>query len=482
MAWTLLVAILLGAAILLDRRRRLSSYPPSERLPRILLLLGGVMVWATGVVLTLPPPDALTATPHAPADAKEAPQDDAPDGEEAKSSADPGSARLLSVAHEWVGEDACEWIEATEDHPAHIRLADGWIVSSAGYADEVTGFGGPMELAVWLDTEGILRGVRILTHNETPWYVEQVKGWMDNLVGKPLFADAPLGEVEIVTGATVTSEAVVQILRRTGRDVQAQVEDAPLAWCPHADAAPASPSTIPVLLLLVVGGVGAMLLRRWPTTWGRRLWLLAVVVVAGVWLNRQYALVHVGMLFGGGSLLLRPVPLLVFLIGMPLLVVLVENVHCGWLCPFGALQELVGDLSPVARRRAPTSRAWQVARMVKYVLLLAVLITGVWLGWEVAFGYDILDTAFAYPPARLTLALGGAALLASGVYPRFWCRVLCPTGAFFSLLGGVQVLRRWIPAPWVRECDLGVRHAKDLDCLCCDRCRSRSMQRVSNDG
>ena len=36
-------------------------------------------------------------------------------------------------------------------------------------------------------------------------------------------------------------------------------------------------------------------------------------------------------------------------------------------------------------------------------------------------------------------------LLLSLFYARFWCRNLCPAGAFLSLLNGVRLLRRFVP-------------------------------------
>ena len=56
-------------------------------------------------------------------------------------------------------------------------------------------------------------------------------------------------------------------------------------------------------------------------------------------------------------------------------------------------------------------------------------------------------------------------------YRRFWCRNLCPAGAFLSLINGLRLLARWTPAPRPAQCDLGVRSGEELDCIRCDRCR-----------
>ena len=63
------------------------------------------------------------------------------------------------------------------------------------------------------------------------------------------------------------------------------------------------------------------------------------------------------------------------------------------------------------------------------------------------------------------------ALAGSLVYPRFWCRYLCPTGAFLSLLNGVAILKRYLPAKKFSRCEFGVTARDQMDCIQCDRCR-----------
>ncbi|HNT88474.1 MAG TPA: 4Fe-4S binding protein, partial [Candidatus Hydrogenedentes bacterium] len=55
-------------------------------------------------------------------------------------------------------------------------------------------------------------------------------------------------------------------------------------------------------------------------------------------------------------------------------------------------------------------------------------------------------------------------------YRRFWCRNLCPAGAFLALLNRPRILRRLSPPTHPARCDLGVRNAEELDCIRCDRC------------
>lgn len=66
------------------------------------------------------------------------------------------------------------------------------------------GYGGPLEVAVALVPGGEIAGVRVLAHAETPGFadiLDAASAWL---------AGFPGGDVDAVTGATVTSNAVRQ--------------------------------------------------------------------------------------------------------------------------------------------------------------------------------------------------------------------------------------------------------------------------------
>jgi hypothetical protein len=156
---------------------------------------------------------------------------------------------------------------------------------------------------------------------------------------------------------------------------------------------------------------------------------------------------------------------------LPCLVLLVGNIYCGYLCPFGALQELVGSLRPRRLVTHPEKGLWRYARGVKYVLLfLVVAVFALTLDTALASS-DPLVTVFSGELRAGLLTLVVLILVLSFVYDRFWCRNLCPAGAFLSILNGVQAVKRLAPVGNYKMCMYGVRSLRDLDCICCDRCR-----------
>jgi hypothetical protein len=83
---------------------------------------------------------------------------------------------------------------------------------------------------------------------------------------------------------------------------------------------------------------------------------------------------------------------------------------------------------------------------------------------------DPLTSFFSSAPGVAACCFAAAAVVLSIWFGRFWCRNLCPAGAFLTLLSRVRLLKRWIPKVRVARCDYGVLHPDDLDCICCDRC------------
>ena len=345
------------------------------------------------------------------------------------------------------------------------RAPRAWIFPTAALAPGVYGYGGPINLAVETDTNGAVMAVAPIRSNETPAYMDMIRPWLAGLATKNLFDPEPLDGVDTVSGATLTSSAILKTLREGGGLFAAQA----LGRGTGAKAASPGrrgPSTSTAALIAFI--LAALVLRAKPGVARRRLFLLGGVVVLGFWLNLQYSIAQLFTLAG-----LRMPPTgwsaaFLLAVGLPLLVLLAGNFYCGYLCPFGALQELVASLCPL-RFRAGVK---PVGRLVKYGLLFF-LIALFALGLDPSIATaDPLVTVFGRHPRPAALAVGATVLALSFFHDRFWCRHLCPTGAFLALLNGVRLLRRFLPRLHYRACAYGVAGAHELDCITCDRCRA----------
>lgn len=132
-----------------------------------------------------------------------------------------------------------------------------------------------------------------------------------------------------------------------------------------------------------------------------------------------------------------------------------RGTFCGWLCPFGALQEFVGKLAQRMRIPQLTIRRGLDARLklLKYGVLAAIL-------GSVFVSAELTDKLLEAEPFKTAITLNfvrswpfvlyaGGLLAASAVVYKFFCRYLCPFGAGLAILGRFRLLD-WLPRR--REC------------------------------
>ena len=102
--------------------------------------------------------------------------------------------------------------QATDD-PIVTKQKDITIINTTSLATDIEGYAGPTPVKVYIQNGKVLR-VEALENEETPKYFDMVeKGLMKKWNGKPV-KTAEKQKVDAVTGATVSSEAVIENVRR----------------------------------------------------------------------------------------------------------------------------------------------------------------------------------------------------------------------------------------------------------------------------
>ncbi|MBN2133740.1 MAG: 4Fe-4S binding protein [Sedimentisphaerales bacterium] len=371
----------------------------------------------------------------------------------------------------------------------------GYIFASRDLAPGVRGFGGRIDLAVRTDASGKLLDFLIVRSNETPSYLELLGGWLDSLKGRDLFVAEPFAGIEAVTGATVSSEAVLAALRESSRRFAARVLGRSVA----SDEASAQrratrrwlPSGLDAAGLYLMGAfAAAVVVTRWGGFRARLAVLAATFVAGGALLNAQYSSEQIATLLSLQTPALQLTGTLLLTVGVPVLVLLFGNLYCGYVCPFGAGQELLSYVVPRRLKTVPARDDMRAGRFVKYVVLF-VLIAAFFLSRNrTTLAGDPLISVFNFRPSVAGLREGVAAwsdwmlvvltiaVVGALFFIRFWCRYLCPVGAFLSLLNHARLLRRWMPRQRFGRCEFGLTAGDHLDCIYCDRCRYRSRGAV----
>jgi NosR/NirI family nitrous oxide reductase transcriptional regulator len=167
-----------------------------------------------------------------------------------------------------------------------------------------------------------------------------------------------------------------------------------------------------------------------------------------------------------------------------------RGAYCGWLCPFGALQELLNRVAKAIKVPQTKVPWWLHERLwaVKYIIFLALFgISLHSLGWAERFAeVEPFKTAIILKFERswpyVVFAL--STLVAGLTIERFYCRYVCPLGAALAIPGKLRMFE-WLKrykecgAPCQRcgnECMVQAIHKEGNinpnECLYCLHCQT----------
>ena len=340
--------------------------------------------------------------------------------------------------------------------------------------------GKPINSLVGFDLSGKIRGIAIVEHQEPILAVgiseERLKAFADQYRGKSVFDNIAIGAprpghvaIDTISGATMTVMVENATVMRAARKVAASrglkggagggAAEEPLwvaAWQQsHFRIAVLVAGLVVLTLILVLQDW----LARYPRFLGvlRRAFLLYTIFFIGWYGLAQLSVVHVLTFvhaavrdFRWENFLIDPMLFILWGFVAVTLLLWGRGVYCGWLCPFGAMQELAQQAAQ--RLKIPQlefpdvvhERLWGV----KYVILI--LLFGLSLqsmGQAVRYAeIEPFKTAVTLHFEReWPFVLYAAGLLAISVVNRkFFCKYLCPLGAALTIPGRFRVFDWWL--------------------------------------
>ena len=150
----------------------------------------------------------------------------------------------------------------------------------------------------------------------------------------------------------------------------------------------------------------------------------------------------------------------IMLFGLIIMGVLLKSGFCGWICPFGTVQEWIGLLGKKLSGGKKYVPEWidKYGRYLKYILFIVIIAATVVSGRMVFRDYDpfiaFFHMGFGELPWTAYLVLF-TVLAGSFFVMRFWCRYFCPLAVIVGFIGKFGIFKI--------ECDAE-------KCVLCKKC------------
>ena len=298
----------------------------------------------------------------------------------------------------------------------------GRIIQTYAFTNMTMGFAGKIPMLIAINMDNRISGIHLLRHHESEEYMEYIIA--DSLLNR-WNLKSPSGalrvEVDAVTSATETSEAIINDIRNS----LANYSGTDISGVHQAKTLP-----IPSILIMLVILAGILVCYIRPLKRYRFWLLLASAIVLGFMYQTMLsaALIHGWMINGLPWKTGFPVVLLLIL-SILIPVFSKQNFYCHYICPYGAVQEIAGRISPWKKK--PLNRLRIFSYPVRSILCM-VLLLGLLTGYHSELSLVEPFTAFSIRIVSWgILAFGIVFIIGSLFFSKPWCS-FCPTGFFLD--------------------------------------------------
>ena len=223
--------------------------------------------------------------------------------------------------------------------------------------------------------------------------------------------------------------------------------------------------------------------------WIRGVTLAVTLIYLGFFDGGFLSVSHIASGFAvGPAIYVRDLALLIMIAFTVITTLLWGRVFCGFLCPFGVLQDLITRIVPRRLQRAFPQRIHDRAIYLKYgILLLIVGLAAAPAHIGVYQYFEPFGTVFYLSTSPLLWSIAGGFLVASAVVPRFYCRYACPLGAALGVASVLSIFRirrveQCVPCKVCQNaCPTGAIRGPDIDfkeCVRCNVCETKLLTKA----
>lgn len=294
-------------------------------------------------------------------------------------------------------------------------------------------YGGPLFVAVILNENKVIERVALVESTDTSTYIQRVleAGILDDFLGSEA---QYLPEIETVTGATLSSVAMMQGVEKAIAAIEGNSGADTTFSLSHVEIVKIG-STLCIFLLayLITSSM-----YRWNKSHARWTLLSVSTVVLGFMYGTQFSLSSLVLLLSGIWLsgLASYASLLCLICAIAIFFFSKKNLYCNFICPFGAIQEGLGRITQCSAIKRPEYMKW-IARLFSLCAMCAALY---YRNASVA-QFEPFSIAFSFIGSTLIFALTISIVIASFFIRRPWCTLLCPVSCIFDYL---MFMRSWL--------------------------------------
>lgn len=284
-------------------------------------------------------------------------------------------------------------------------LADGTIVvNTAPLVKDILGYGGkvPLEITV---KDSVITDIRPL----------------DNAESTDFFAQAAAMHVDAVSGATLSSTALIGNMSRGLQYLQQQPAVQP-------QAKPFPLKTAAGLVVVLMAAILPLFVRN-------RTYLLIQqllnIIVLGFWCGTALSYSSMtGYLAHGAAIAAFAIPAVMLITAFVYPLFGKKSYYCTFVCPFGALQQVAGRCVKYKLPLRPkTLHCLDIFRQVLWAALMCCIWSGVWSRWT---DYEPFSAFIFRSASWVTIAIAAAFITLSFVITRPYCRFVCPVGTMLK--------------------------------------------------
>lgn len=299
----------------------------------------------------------------------------------------------------------------------------GIVYSSYKFAKHIKGFGGNVPVLIGVNNEKRIEGMVLLKHHESQEYMEYI---IDEKLlfkwNKSTLHEAYKMKVDAISSATETSESIIKSVQLTTANLSGQhYENDGYSW-----------QELLQFVLMSITIVFALLvcfIRRLKKI--RNFMLIMVAIVMGLMYKTMFsvALLH-GWAVNGLPWFSNTLMVVLLLLCIVLPFTTKKQFYCQYMCPYGAVQELAGRVSPVKKKKSLKWLKWKgvTVQKVLFVILLVGLLTGVYPEFSFIEPFPFFSFKIV---SWWMIGFGGLFIILSFFYSKPWCQI-CPTGLIFD--------------------------------------------------